>query len=123
MTFFKLSGFRMSESRTRKSIFETSCKQNILEFVYYIQKIKEPNLIAIDDQSLEKLETILAQMDFLIKNSKDLNNVMESFCKDSLVQLFVRLLEYCFDFISSVFEVLCNAQLTKREKQRVLSKG
>ncbi len=123
MTFFKLSGFRMSESRTRKSIFETSCKQNILEFVYYIQKIKEPNLIAIDDQSLEKLETILAQMDFLIKNSKDLNNVMESFCKDSLVQLFVRLLEYCFDFISSVFEVLYNAQLTKREKQRVLSKG
>jgi hypothetical protein len=113
----------MSESRTRKSIFETSCKQNILEFVYYIQKIKEPNLIAIDDQSLEKLETILAQMDFLIKNSKDLNNVMESFCKDSLVQLFVRLLEYCFDFISSVFEVLYNAQLTKREKQRVLSKG
>lgn len=113
----------MSESRNRKSIFETSCKHNILEFIYYIQKIREPNLIAIDDQSLEKLETILAQMDFLIKNSKDLNNVLESFCKDSLVQLFVRLLEYCFDFINSVFEVLYNAKLTKKEKQRVLNKG
>ena len=102
---------------------EETCKHNIYEFVYYIQKIRDPALISIDDQSLDKLEVILGQMDFLIKHSKDLGKLLESFCKENLVDIFVRVLEYCYDFIISVFNVLYNAQLTKKEKQRVLNKG
>jgi len=102
---------------------EETCVHNIYEFVYYIQKIKDPALITIDDQSLDKLEVILSQMDFLIKHSTDIGKIMEKFCKEALVQIFVHILEHCFDFIISVFNVLYNAQLTKKEKQRVLNKG
>ena len=109
--------------KSRKSIHEQKCVDSIYEFVRLMLRMNEAKRICHDEHVLDKLEAILGQLNFLFKHSKGIHKLMEYFTDDELVGIFVAALEYSYDYISSVFQVLSGNKLTKKEKSKVLNRG
>ena len=75
--------------------------ESIGAFATRLNDYDEPPLIIHDPQLLESMETCMCQIQYLIQHSKDNHSWLAAMSEPKLVELFVRLLVYSFEFITT----------------------